>query len=157
MTTIRVLLADGQELARRGFGAVINAEGDLVVVGEAATGAETIDQAFATWPDVIPMEIRMPELEGIATTDSATLVCWCSPPSTSTSTSTTHSALEPQASFSKTPQPNNSSMPSASSPPAMPSSLRRSLAGSSASSPHAVILPRARPASAAVPTENAMS
>lgn len=68
MTTIRVLLADDQELVRRGFGALINAEDDLEVVGEAATGAEAIDQAFATRPDVIVMDIRMPELDGIAAT-----------------------------------------------------------------------------------------
>ena len=68
MTTIRVLLADDQELVRRGFGALISAEDDLEVVGEAATGAEAIDQAFATRPDVILMDIRMPELDGIAAT-----------------------------------------------------------------------------------------
>jgi DNA-binding NarL/FixJ family response regulator len=68
MTTIRVLLADDQELVRRGFGALINAEDGLEVVGEAATGAEAIDQAFATRPDVILMDIRMPELDGIAAT-----------------------------------------------------------------------------------------
>ena len=68
MTTIRVLLADDQELVRRGFGALIDAEDGLEVVGEAATGAEAIDQAFATRPDVILMDIRMPELDGIAAT-----------------------------------------------------------------------------------------
>lgn len=68
MTTIRVLLADDQELVRGGFGALINAEVGLEVVGEAATGAEAIDQAFATRPDVILMDIRMPELDGIAAT-----------------------------------------------------------------------------------------
>ena len=68
MTTIRVLLADDQELVRRGFGALINAEDGLEVVGEAATGAEAIDQAFQTRPDVILMDIRMPELDGIAAT-----------------------------------------------------------------------------------------
>jgi DNA-binding NarL/FixJ family response regulator len=68
MTTIRVLLVDDQELVRRGFGALIGAEDDLEVVGEAATGSEAIDQAFATRPDVILMDIRMPELDGIAAT-----------------------------------------------------------------------------------------
>jgi len=68
MTTIRVLLADDQELVRRGFGALIDAEEDIEVVGEAATGAEAIDQAFATRPDVILMDIRMPEVDGIAAT-----------------------------------------------------------------------------------------
>ena len=71
MTTersIRVLLADDQELVRRGFGALIEAEDDLEIVGQAATGSEAIDQAFVTQPDVILMDIRMPELDGIAAT-----------------------------------------------------------------------------------------
>jgi len=68
MTTIRVALADDQELVRRGFGALIGAEDDLEVVGEAANGAEAIDLAFAARPDVILMDVRMPELDGIAAT-----------------------------------------------------------------------------------------
>ncbi len=65
---IRVLLADDQELVRRGFAALIDAEDGLEVVGQAATGAEAVDQAFATRPDVILMDVRMPELDGIAAT-----------------------------------------------------------------------------------------
>jgi DNA-binding NarL/FixJ family response regulator len=72
MDRIRVLLADDQELVRRGFGALIDAEDGLEVVGEAATGAEAVDQAFATRPDVILMDIRMPELDGIAATAKIT-------------------------------------------------------------------------------------
>ncbi len=68
METIRVLLADDQELVRSGFGALIRAEDGLEVVGEAATGAEAIEQALDTRPDVILMDIRMPELDGIAAT-----------------------------------------------------------------------------------------
>lgn len=63
-----VLLADDQELVRRGFAALIAPEDDLDVVGEASTGAEAIDQAFATRPDVILMDIRMPDLNGIEAT-----------------------------------------------------------------------------------------
>ena len=70
--TIRVLLADDQELVRRGFGALIAAEEGLEVVGEAATGSEAIDLAFSTRPDVILMDIRMPELDGIAATERIT-------------------------------------------------------------------------------------
>ena len=65
---IRVLVADDQELVRRGFCALIGAEDDLEIVSEASTGTEAIDQAFATRPDVILMDIRMPELDGIAAT-----------------------------------------------------------------------------------------
>ena len=70
--TIRVLLADDQELVRRGFGALIAAEDGLEVVGEAATGSEAIDLAFTRRPDVILMDIRMPELDGIAATERIT-------------------------------------------------------------------------------------
>lgn len=66
--TIRVVLADDQELVRHGFGALINAEHDLEVVGEAANGLEAIDQAFTSRPDVILMDIRMPMLDGIEAT-----------------------------------------------------------------------------------------
>ena len=66
--TIRVLLVDDQELVRRGFGALITAEDDLEVVGEAANGTDAVDQAFATHPDVILMDVRMPGLDGIAAT-----------------------------------------------------------------------------------------
>lgn len=70
--TIRVLLVDDQELVRRGFGALIGAEPGLEVVGEAGTGTEAIDLAFATRPDVVLMDIRMPELDGIAATAAIT-------------------------------------------------------------------------------------
>ncbi len=69
---IRVLVVDDQELVRRGFCALIEAEDDLEIVGEAATGSEAIDQAYATRPDVILMDIRMPELDGIAATERIT-------------------------------------------------------------------------------------
>lgn len=69
---IRVLVADDQELVRRGFCALIAAEDDLEIVGEASTGSEAIDQAFASRPDVILMDIRMPELDGIAATQRIT-------------------------------------------------------------------------------------
>ncbi|MFW2381909.1 MAG: response regulator [Acidimicrobiales bacterium] len=66
---IRVLVVDDQELVRRGFCALIAAEDDLEIAGEAANGSEAIDQAFATNPDVILMDIRMPGLDGIAATE----------------------------------------------------------------------------------------
>lgn len=69
---IRVLLADDQELVRRGFFALVNAESDLEVVGEAANGGEAVDLAFATRPDVILMDIRMPGMDGITATERIT-------------------------------------------------------------------------------------
>ena len=65
---IRVLLADDQELVRSGFRALIDAEDDLAVVAEASTGSEAIDLAHTHQPDVILMDIRMPQLDGIAAT-----------------------------------------------------------------------------------------
>jgi DNA-binding NarL/FixJ family response regulator len=67
-TSIKVLLADDQVLVRSGFKALLDAEDDITVVGEAANGAEAVGLARATRPDVILMDIRMPELDGIKAT-----------------------------------------------------------------------------------------
>src|SRR3984885_1155627 len=66
---IRVLLADDQTLVRTGFRGILEAEGDIEVVAEADTGREAIRQAQLTEPDVILMDIRMPELDGLAATE----------------------------------------------------------------------------------------
>lgn len=65
---IRVLLADDQALVRSGFRALLDAEDDIAVVGEAANGAEAVRHARATRPDVVLMDIRMPQLDGIEAT-----------------------------------------------------------------------------------------
>ena len=65
---IRVLLVDDQELVRRGFGALIAPEPDMDVVGQSANGSEAIDDAYALQPDVILMDVRMPEVDGIEAT-----------------------------------------------------------------------------------------
>jgi DNA-binding NarL/FixJ family response regulator len=66
---IRVLVADDQELVRTGFRVILEAEGDIEVVAEAATGTEAIRQAAFAKPDVLLMDIRMPELDGLAATE----------------------------------------------------------------------------------------
>jgi DNA-binding NarL/FixJ family response regulator len=66
---IRVLVADDQTLVRTGFRVILEAEGDIEVVAEADTGREAIRQAQLTEPDVILMDIRMPELDGLAATE----------------------------------------------------------------------------------------
>jgi DNA-binding NarL/FixJ family response regulator len=66
MTT--VLLADDQEMVRTGFRLILSAESDLDVVGEAGTGAAAVEKARALKPDVVLMDIRMPELDGLAAT-----------------------------------------------------------------------------------------
>jgi DNA-binding NarL/FixJ family response regulator len=65
---IRVLLADDQALVRSGFKVLLDAEDDITVVAEAATGTAAVERARATRPDVVLMDIRMPELDGIKAT-----------------------------------------------------------------------------------------
>jgi DNA-binding NarL/FixJ family response regulator len=65
---IRVLLADDQALMRSGFRALLDAEDDLEVAGEAADGAAAADQSHRLRPDVVLMDIQMPGLDGIEAT-----------------------------------------------------------------------------------------
>ena len=65
---IRVLLADDQALVRAGFRMILKAEPGVEVVGEAADGAEAVTLARELTPDVVLMDIRMPELDGIEAT-----------------------------------------------------------------------------------------
>ncbi|GAA4479849.1 response regulator transcription factor [Microbacterium panaciterrae] len=67
---IRVLLVDDQELIRVGFRLVLEAEPDLVVVGEAGDGAAAIERAATLRPDVVLMDVRMPGVDGIAATEA---------------------------------------------------------------------------------------
>jgi DNA-binding NarL/FixJ family response regulator len=66
--TIRVLLADDQTLVRSGFRMILRAEPDIDVVGEAADGAEAIGLARELGPDVVLMDVRMPNMDGIEAT-----------------------------------------------------------------------------------------
>ncbi|MFJ6540461.1 response regulator transcription factor [Streptomyces sp. NPDC091385] len=65
---IRVLLADDQSLVRAGFGALLGAQPDIEIAGEAADGAQALRQVRALRPDVVLMDIRMPVLDGLAAT-----------------------------------------------------------------------------------------
>jgi DNA-binding NarL/FixJ family response regulator len=65
---IDVLIADDQALVRAGFRMVLEAEDDIAVVGEAANGEQAVHGARRLKPDVVLMDIRMPELDGIAAT-----------------------------------------------------------------------------------------
>jgi len=66
--SIRVLLADDQELVRTGFRMILQEEPDITVAGEATTGEEAVLVGRELRPDVILMDIRMPRLDGIAAT-----------------------------------------------------------------------------------------
>ncbi|MCT4353854.1 response regulator transcription factor [Streptomyces sp. Je 1-79] len=65
---IRVLLADDQSLVRAGFRALLDAQPDIEVAGEAADGEEAAGKAGELRPDVVLMDIRMPVLDGLAAT-----------------------------------------------------------------------------------------
>lgn len=68
MSKIRVLLVDDHMVVRVGLKALIDAETDLVVVGEAGNGLEGVEKAIALTPDVIVMDISMPEMDGLEAT-----------------------------------------------------------------------------------------
>jgi DNA-binding NarL/FixJ family response regulator len=65
---IRVLLVDDEGLVRSGFKSLLDAEDGIEVVGEAANGGQAVEQARATRPDVVLMDIRMPKMDGIEAT-----------------------------------------------------------------------------------------
>jgi DNA-binding NarL/FixJ family response regulator len=66
--SIRVLLVDDQALIRAGFRMILDAEEDIEVVGECADGTQAVDSARRLKPDVVLMDIRMPEMDGIEAT-----------------------------------------------------------------------------------------
>jgi DNA-binding NarL/FixJ family response regulator len=66
--SIRVLLADDQKLVRGGFRMILSAEAEIEVVGEAADGEEAIALARELRPDVVLMDVRMPNVDGIEAT-----------------------------------------------------------------------------------------
>ena len=67
--SIRIALADDQALIRAGFSSLLEAEPDLEVVGEAATGREAVALVKRTKPDVVLMDIRMPDGDGLWATE----------------------------------------------------------------------------------------
>ena len=66
--SVRIMIADDQALVRAGFKMILDAEDDIEVVGEAVDGVQAVDMARRLKPDVVLMDIRMPELDGIEAT-----------------------------------------------------------------------------------------
>ncbi len=66
--TIRVLLADDEALIRAGLRMILDAEDDIEVIGEASNGREAVDLAERERPDVVLMDVQMPEMTGIEAT-----------------------------------------------------------------------------------------
>jgi DNA-binding NarL/FixJ family response regulator len=65
---IRVLIADDQDLVRAGFRMILDVEDEIEVIGEAGDGHKAIEAAAALDPDVVLMDVRMPEMDGIEAT-----------------------------------------------------------------------------------------
>lgn len=70
MNVIRTLIADDHSLFRQGLKAILESEPDIRVIGEAANGREAIRYAADTRPDVVLIDIQMPELDGVKATQS---------------------------------------------------------------------------------------
>ncbi|HEX2299323.1 MAG TPA: response regulator, partial [Pseudonocardiaceae bacterium] len=64
----RVLIVDDQALLRGSLRVLLETEPDLVVVGEAGTGAEAVEKVPSITPDVVLMDVRMPDMDGIEAT-----------------------------------------------------------------------------------------
>ncbi|MFI9320463.1 response regulator [Kitasatospora aureofaciens] len=63
--TIRVIIVDDQAMVRAGFAALLNAQSDIDVVGDAADGAQALEVTGRTHPDVVLMDVRMPVMDGL--------------------------------------------------------------------------------------------
>jgi DNA-binding NarL/FixJ family response regulator len=73
---IRILMADDHLVVRMGLRSMIDSQEDMVVVGEAANGRETINLFRKLWPDIVLMDLRMPDLGGV---DATIAICRESP------------------------------------------------------------------------------
>ncbi|MFE9449002.1 response regulator [Streptomyces sp. NPDC006739] len=71
--TIRVLIADDQQMVRQGFTVLLNTQPDITVIGQAVDGLDAIAKVGELTPDVVLMDIRMPELGGIDATRRITV------------------------------------------------------------------------------------
>ena len=65
MSTIKVMIVDDHTVVRDGVATMLGRQDDITVVGEAANGREAVDIAKSLRPDVILMDLRMPEMDGV--------------------------------------------------------------------------------------------
>src|SRR3989304_299970 len=72
---ITVFLADDHTVIREGLRLLLEAQGDITVVGEAADGADAVKQVIKSHPDVVVMDIAMPMMNGIEATERICLAC----------------------------------------------------------------------------------
>ncbi|GHC67578.1 hypothetical protein GCM10010349_40630 [Streptomyces flavofungini] len=164
--TVRVVVVDDQAVVRAGFAAVIDAEPDLTVAGQAADGAEALELVRSCRPDVVLMDIRMPGMDGLTATRLLTEPTRVKQEARVNRVNQANRADRPDpadppprvlvlttfrrdeyvfaalrggasASCSRTANPRNSSTPSARSPPVRRCSPPRSPAASSTPSPPA--------------------
>lgn len=63
--TIRVIIVDDQAMVRAGFAALLSAQADIDVVGEAPDGRQGVQVSRTAHPDVVLMDVRMPEMDGL--------------------------------------------------------------------------------------------
>jgi DNA-binding NarL/FixJ family response regulator len=75
MTKLRIFLADDHVVVREGLKALINAQPDMIVIGEAGDGQAAWQQACECQPDVVIMDITMPELNGVQATEQLKRAC----------------------------------------------------------------------------------
>jgi DNA-binding NarL/FixJ family response regulator len=66
--SVRVLIVDDEDLMRAGLRSVLSSDSGIAVVGEAGTGRQAVERARALRPDVVLMDVRMPDLDGISAT-----------------------------------------------------------------------------------------
>ncbi|MCW4352614.1 response regulator transcription factor [Hoyosella sp. YIM 151337] len=66
--TIKLFIADDQAMVRQGFGALLAAQDDMIVVGDAANGSAAVDAVQRLQPDVVLMDVRMPVMDGLEAT-----------------------------------------------------------------------------------------
>lgn len=75
MSKLRILLADDHETVREGLKAILNAQSDMVVVGAAPDGRGAVEQSMSLSPDIVVLDVSMPDLNGLRVTETLRECC----------------------------------------------------------------------------------